>query len=981
MRPSGAIVARGPKRTTVHGAPADAPRYPFGGPRYWPKGAGAAPASAARTTTVDAAAPPWGTLLRSPALRGRVFRTERSTLYPPHLTDHRLFGTVSVPGASQTATVLSALGTDGEPVTLEDLHFPRALVLRDGERYELQITDIEQEHGTRTVGVSSLVDDEQGRWQEHLAARVGDAAAEHDGLDAVVGRAARDAFAAAADRHLTGNDFYRHLRSLGYQLGPSFRWIHEVWIRGDEALVRFTEPQDMNEPADRYEIHPGLLDSCLQSTVSFAVGLTDPDQVGEEVSLAIPFAAARLSFPGRPVSGGELWGHVRAVREATGPADFSQVSSADLRLCDDDGTTVLAVDGFRFRRAPRDLLQRSLRENVRHAYTWEWAERAAPAAEDPARHLRVTVLGTGDTARSVHEGFARLGHQVLTSGGQDPRDPAVDLVVDARFCEGTVPIGPRAALAAVVELARSFRAAPTHVPYVVLGAGDAATAPLHEALRGLIASLSVEQRDRRLLCVGLADDGTTGILARELSRWATDGTTGTRLEIGPDSVRVARLTPHREASDADHPGHGREPAVRDGALITGGLGALGLSAAQILARQGATALTLMGRSAPGPAAREIIGRLTAGGTRVTVVEGDVTDPEACRAAVAAAGEHAPLRTVLHLAGSTADRAFGQLTEDDFEEVFAAKAYGGAHVAEALRGHVLDALVLFSSASSVLGSAGQANYAAANGFLDGLAASLRATGVPATSVNWGPWLPATEDGLAASEAATRAAEQAGVRALDDHEAAELLGLAMAGRESRLVAVSVDLRRYTDRLAGHPGAALFQGTGAAPSAGSANAGPALARPRGWLRELLDDLDPCAREQRLAETVREMTIAVLGEGSSVTDESGFGDMGLDSIMVIDLRSRLSQALGVDLAATIALDHPTITRLSRYVADLVFPARDAEAAAEPGEQGTGPARTTRPAGAARAPADPEDLGSLSFQDLVRAVQADVLAERTENS
>ncbi|MFE7001441.1 SDR family NAD(P)-dependent oxidoreductase [Streptomyces griseus] len=972
------------KRTTVHGAPVDAPRYPFGGPRYWPRGAsGAAPAAAAGTTAVDASAPPWGTPLRSPALRGRVFRTERSTVYPPHLTDHRLFGTVSVPGASQTATVLSALGTDGTPVTLEDLHFPRALVLRDGERYELQITDVEQEHGTRTVGVSSLVDDEQGRWQEHLAARVGTAVTEHDGLDAVLGRTARDTFVAAADQHLTGKDFYRHLRSLGYQLGPSFRWIHEVWIRGDEALVRFTEPQDMNEPAARYEIHPGLLDSCLQSTVAFAVGHTDPDQVGEEASLAIPFAAARLSFPGRPVPGGELWGHVRAVRDATGPADFSQVTSADLRLCDDDGTTVLAVDRFRFRRAPRDLLQRSLRENVRHAYTWEWAERTPPAAADPASPLRVTVLGTGDTARAVHEAFAHLGHQVLPSGGQDPRDPAADLIVDARFRVGPGPVGPRAALAAVVELARSLRDAPTHLPYVVLGAGagDAATAPLREALRGLIASLSAEQRDRRLLSVGLAADADAGTLARELSRWVADGTTGTGLEIGPDAVRVARLTPHRAVPDAGPTGPGRETTVREGALITGGLGALGLSAARILAGQGATDLTLMGRSAPGPAARETIGRLTAGGTRVTVVEGDVTDPEACRAAVAAAGEHAPLRTVLHLAGTTADRAFGQLTEDDFEEVFAAKAYGGAHLAEALRGHDLDALVLFSSASSVLGSAGQANYAAANGFLDGLAASLRAAGVSATSVNWGPWLPATQDGLAASRAATRAAEQAGIRALDDDEAAELLRLAMTGRESRLVAVSVDRRRYTDHLAGRPGAALFHGAEPAPAAGSARTGAPTAKPRGWLRELLDDLDPGAREQRLAETVREVTIAVLGEGAAVTDDAGFGDMGLDSIMVIDLRSRLSQALGVDLAATIALDHPTVTRLSRHVAELVFPAGGPGAAAGPGDPGTDAAPATGPAGAAHAPAPPEDLGSLSFHDLVRAVQADVRAERTENS
>ncbi|MEV5976635.1 SDR family NAD(P)-dependent oxidoreductase [Streptomyces sp. NPDC052114] len=958
-------------RTAAHGPAADAPRYPFGGQRYWPR---EATGTAVPGAAAEATAPAWGTELRSPALRGRIFRTERSTVFPPHLTDHRLFGTVSVPGASQTATVLSALGTGGAPVTLEDLHFPRALVLREGERYELQITDIEQEHGTRTVGVASLVDDEQGRWQEHLAARAVDAGPEHDGLDAVRSRAARDAFASAAERHLTGDDFYRHLRSLGYHLGPSFRWIREMWVRGDEALVRFTEPAEMNEPAARYEIHPGLLDSCLQSTVGFAVGLQDPDRVGEETSLAIPFAAARLSFPGRPVPGGELWAHVRADREPAGPADFSQVRSADLRLCDDDGTTVLAVAGFRFRRAPRALLQRSLRESVRHAYAWEWTERPAPAAPTGAgRPRRVTVLGTGDTARAVHEAFAALGHQVSVSGGQEQPDSATGLVVDARFCDGPAPVAPRAALAAVVELARSLRAAPPHVPYAVLGVRDqadkSAPAPLHEALCGLLASLSAEQRDRRLLAVDLTADADAGTLAGELVRLLADGITETRLEIGPGTVRVARLTPHRE--QADHTG----PAPRDGVLITGGLGALGLSTARILARRGATALTLMGRSAPGPAAREVIAELTGNGTRVTVVKGDVTDPESCRAAVAAAGAHAPLRTVLHLAGTTADRAFEQLTEDDFEEVFAAKAYGAEQLADALRGHDLDAFVLFSSASSVLGSAGQANYAAANGYLDGLAASLRAAGVPATSVDWGPWLPERAGGLAASEAVARAVAQVGIRPLTDDEAAELLTLATAGHTARLVAVSVDRQRYQERLAGHPGAAVFRGTAPAPSAPAA-APP--AQPRGWLRELLDDLDPGARERRLAETVREMTGAVLGDGSAVDDESGFGDMGLDSIMVIDLRSRLAQALGVDLAATVALDHPTVTRLARHVADLVFPA---EAAPAPRGRERGPVHAERPDGAPAEPAGPEDLACLSFEELVRAVQADVRAEKTEKS
>lgn len=262
-----------------------APRYPFARTRHWT----AAAAESAPGAEPAAAGPAWGTELRSPGLRGRVWRTERTTAYPAHLTDHRLFGTVSVPGASQTATVLSALGQGGAPVELADLYFPRALVLHDGERYELQIVE---ELGSGQVSVHSLVDADRDEWQQHLSARIVPQA----DLTAPPAPAPR-AFAAAAERHLTGADFYGHLRALGYHLGPSFRWIDEVWIRGDEALIRYAEPDDPREAPASYEIHLGLLDSVLQSAVVFTVGTAAEGEPAEEAGLAIPFALARVAFP------------------------------------------------------------------------------------------------------------------------------------------------------------------------------------------------------------------------------------------------------------------------------------------------------------------------------------------------------------------------------------------------------------------------------------------------------------------------------------------------------------------------------------------------------------------------------------------------------------------------------------------------------------------------------------------------------------
>ncbi|MFC8449583.1 SDR family NAD(P)-dependent oxidoreductase [Kitasatospora sp. NPDC057223] len=912
---------------------ADAPRYPFADTRYWTKAQ--PPQAAAHPAAAPVGAPAWGTELRSPALPGRVWATERSTGYPAHLTDHRLFGTVSVPGASQTATALSALGADGGPVVLEDLHFPRALVLREGESYPLQVIDSgpATAPGTaRTVSVQSLVDPADGRWQEHLSARIAPAApARPEPLPEPLPDPR--AFAARAERHLTGADFYGHLRSLGYHLGPSFRWIDEAWISGDEALVRYVEPEATGEDPSGYRIHPGLLDSCLQSAVTFAVPAAGED-VAEESALAIPFAIARLSSPGRPGPGRELWGHIRAARHDRSADGLMQVESADIRLYDADGAPVLVADGFRFRRAPRTLLERSLRDGPRHAYELTW-QPARPAA-GPAR--RITLLGADTPAgRALAAACTAAGHAVTPAGTRPPTD--VDLLVDARFHDA--PADAEAAQAAAVTLADTLRTADPGTPYALLTSADPAHAPAAEALWGLLAALEAEQPQRRLLRLALGADWNPATVAEVLAAPVGE----TRLRIDGSAAHAARLTPCEAA--------GGRPAAPGAVLITGGLGALGLSAAGFLARLGAPALTLMGRSAPDAAARAVIAELTAAGAVVRIVQGDVTDPEDCRRAVAEAGREAPLRTVLHLAGVTDDHAFEQLTPEAFERVFAAKARGAANLAAALTGHELTALLLFSSASAVLGSAGQANYAAANGFLDGLAVRLRTEGVPATAVGWGPWTPAAKAGLAGSAATGRAIARTGVQALDDQEAEELLLLALGGQRARLAAVALDPERYTEQLAGHPRGALLEALGrrrpAAPAAAPA------ARPRGWLGELLAGDGPESLADRLRGHVRELAGAVLGEPLGPDDHAGFSDCGLDSIMVIDLRTRLAHALARDLPATVALDHPTVAQLASHCAGLLAPTEPDPAPEE----------------------DFADLAGLSFDDLVKAVQADVAAEK----
>ncbi|MEU2245003.1 SDR family NAD(P)-dependent oxidoreductase [Streptomyces sp. NPDC018338] len=946
---------------------ADAPRYPFADTAYWTTAGsrGTGPRTDVPAALRAGAGRHWGAELRSPGLAGRAFSFERSSGFPAYLTDHRLYGTVVTPAASHLATVLSALGNDGSPVVVRDLICPRALVIKDGEEYEAQIVvDRPTADGGAELSVQSLLDPERGVWQKHIGGRYSSSPEAHRPP-----AESRTAFIDSSDRHLTRTEFYDYFRELGYTLGPSFQWIDEVWIRGDEALVRYTMPELPDDPAG-YELYPGLIDSCFQSIAVFLVD----DGAVEAPSLAIPFAAKELSFHGRPLADGELWGRVRVLRAEPLPNDRLRVETADLHLYARDAVTgaehsVFTADEFRIRHASRAVLEASLRgDGLVHTLDW------APLAETPEAGGKLGVLVLGDEASQdgVPELVAALtaaGHRAVVHTGELPAHPDADLVVDARWAApGTGDAGD--ALDAARTLAAGLRTLPQTLPYLLAVDGSAGRAPLREALFGMATALEAEQADRRLTRVRLDAAHTARPLAQLIGALPGE----TRLALTDDGVRAARLVKVAAEPDGDRPA--------GGALVTGGLGALGLAVATAHAARGGDRLTLMARSAPGETEQGVIDGLRSSGVRVTVVRGDVTDPADVAAAVAAATADGPLGTVYHLAGVNADAAFGSLTDASYEKVFHAKARGADVLAEAITGHDPQALVLFSSVSAVLGAAGQANYAAANGYLDGLAEHLRERGVPAVSVNWGPWVPEAKGGMAAAAAVERAAGRLGIRALSDADAAGPLALATDAPLARLVVVGLDPARYAEQNAGHARAALVaELTGPAPAAERAAGGD--AEPAGWITERLHGTDEEEREHVLRAAVRSLVARMLGSDDGLpadgsADAEGFSELGLDSIMAIDLRAALAHAMGKDLPATVAIDHPSVLSMSEFLLaeDAASPAALATTTPAPAKT---PVSALVPSTADTPQAGPssEELDELSLDDLLQAVHDDLSQER----
>jgi acyl transferase domain-containing protein/acyl carrier protein len=349
-------------------------------------------------------------------------------------------------------------------------------------------------------------------------------------------------------------------------------------------------------------------------------------------------------------------------------------------------------------------------------------------------------------------------------------------------------------------------------------------------------------------------------------------------------------------------------------LITGGLGALGLRTAEWLHARGARHLVLMGRSAPAPAVADRIARLGLDGTVVRVIHGDVARDEDVRAVLdEIARTLPPLRGVVHAAGVLADAVLAGQSRALIDTVLAPKVAGAWNLHTRCAAVPLDFFVLFSSIASVLGSAGQANYAAANAFLDALAAHRRLHGRHGLAVGWGPW---KEGGMAASlaEHDRHRWDERGVRALPAATALAALERVLPTDAAHVMVAVVDWTRYRSHIPG--GANRTLSALGAPEAAGAVVAPGPER-RAVLLERLDGLPPARRSAAVLAHVREEVIRVLqlAPNHVVDPDRGLKDLGLDSLMAVELRNRLQASTGRVLPTTLAFDHPTVTAVARYL------------------------------------------------------------------
>ncbi len=346
-------------------------------------------------------------------------------------------------------------------------------------------------------------------------------------------------------------------------------------------------------------------------------------------------------------------------------------------------------------------------------------------------------------------------------------------------------------------------------------------------------------------------------------------------------------------------------------LITGGLGALGLHTAAHLAQLGAGDIVLTSRREPDAAAQEAIADISERyRCRVHTLSADIgEESEVQRVLEWMRAELPPLGGVAHLAGVLDDALLPQQSAERFRTTLLPKALGAWNLHRLTKNDDLEFFIAYSSASSVLGSPGQANYAAANAVLDGLIAYRKAVGLPATAANFGPW---AKGGMAASQAARANLGAQGMVPLEPTAALNALGEAVAHGTGQVTVIKANWQRAAKMLGGVRPPILDH---LLPSAATVTAGDS---------ELLRKLHEVPEEQRadfLTEFLQQEVQNFLRLAQPPAATSRFLDLGTDSLMAVELRNRLYGQFGgaFTISATAVFDYPTIRSLAEYLAEQV--------------------------------------------------------------
>ncbi|MDX3187242.1 SDR family NAD(P)-dependent oxidoreductase [Streptomyces sp. MN03-5084-2B] len=833
---------------------ADLPTYAFQHEHYWPEPAAAASADVSSAGLGGLAHPLLGAAVGLAESAGYLCTGRISRRTHPWLADHVVGDTVLLPGTAFVELAIRA-GDQSGCGRLEELTLQAPLALPEDGHVLLQLAVGEPDpNGLRPLSVYSRAEDalDEQAWTRHATGLVGPGTSESI-VDAEWPPPGAEA--------VSIEDYYEGLAEHGFAYGPEFRGLSAVWVRGDEVFAEVTLPDTGQAAA--FGLHPALLDAAVQ-----AAGLGPATR---EV------AGGRLPFAWTGVTLHAAGAESLRVRLAPAGADGIALSAVD-----PGGRPVVTVESLVLRPV---------------------AAPEATGSADSLFRLTWTEIRAGDVTPSV----ALLGENPFGLAGEHFANPAAlaeaeqpDVVL-VSFAGDDV----RASVGRALKLVHGWLADERFTGRLVLvtrGAvatetPDVATA----AVWGLLRSAQTEHPGRFTLL-----DLDEGAFPAEVL-----GSDEPQLAVRDGKVLVPRLAPAEPGAEATAEAAAAQLGGEGTVLLTGATGTIGsLLARHLVTAHGVRRLLLTGRQGwAAPGAAELAAELTGLGAEVTIAACDVANRAALTELLAGVPD---LTAVIHAAAVLDDGVVEAQTEERLDAVLRPKADAAVHLDELTADRDLRAFVLFSSAAGLLGSAGQANYAAANAVVDALAQRRRAAGRPAVSLAWGFWAERSALTGDLGDVDVRRMSRGGVAPLSSEQGLALFDAAIGAPDALVVPMRLDVPALRKQAGAGLLPPVMRGLVRVPGRrATAGAGTAAA---GDVRSRLAGLPAAERAAALLDLVRGQSAAVAGHASAeaVDPDRAFRELGFDSLTAVELRNRLGAATGLRLPATLVFDYPTPAALA---------------------------------------------------------------------
>ncbi|MGO4444691.1 type I polyketide synthase [Mycobacterium sp. 2YAF39] len=864
-----------------------------------------------------------------------TWEAELSAVLNAFLADHRIQGSVVLPGAVYVEMALAAAKqTYGSNHSVDNLMLHRAVIL-DETCDPILRTTLNEADGSLEFAAFSATADGESKWAITATAE----------LNTIPVAPHREDPSRGDEPIATigGDDFYVRTQSIGFDYGDAFRSIRGVTAGEDWAIAEVTVPPAIAGEVDQYRFHPALIDGAFQTL--FGAPFLGQKEYEDPY---LPTRIRRCSVYGPPEE--RMMVHTRVV-SAT-----SEAVESDITITDVLGNPLAVIDGFVVQ-----SLSASSRMSVDHIdkglYEIQWREKSSDA--DPAAPAERVDAGdegswlvlcdtSGVGAAVVHELRSR-GHRVhAVEHPEHIGDLFVRLgstggfagivncwpldISDHASADENHQLGAFTVLRLVKALAEHNTVKPRlylvtanaqPVPGTRLGAVDQAAV---WGLGRVIGHQEFSEHWGGLIDIDLDTDSAPdrGPTASRICEHLLDGEAEDQIAIRGSLTFVPRLRlcdgltkpfPTKLTPDATY-------------VVTGGVGALGRVVAGYLAEHGARHITLLSRSVIPPRERwaalteddahyatvNTIRAVERLGARITTASVDIADVGQVTTWL---DDHErrggrPIRGIVHAAGSVADQLLVNMTEDDFARVVRPKITGTRVLHDALKDHDLEFFVMFGSAGSTIVSPGQGNYAAANAFLDAFAHYRQAQGLPALTIGWGPW----SVGMVEELKLEKIYASRGIELITPAVGGRILDRLIGQQTPNVVAITADWSRARHAGLGGRLPMMFSELETDESS------PYLTDSESSILDVLAATPDADRLAVIADQVRRIVAAVFDcAATDIDPDDILDDIGLDSMMAMDFRVRINTTFSIDIPVLEILRGVSVNSLSeRVLAELRF-------------------------------------------------------------